>query len=44
MERIIIECSDIDDAAYCCQYVAKKISEGYTNGIIEWSSDEWYIE
>ena len=44
MATITIEVSDINNAADACREVAEKIEEGYTNGLVGWSSDSWSID
>jgi len=44
MAQIVIEVSDIDNAADACREVAEQIENGYTNGLVGWSADSWSIE
>lgn len=44
MAKIIIEVSDIDDAANYCREVAEKIEEGYSSGLVGWTDDAWSLE
>lgn len=44
MATIIINVTDVEDAAEACREVAQQIENGSTNGIIGWSCDTWEID
>ena len=45
MANIIINnIPEDEDYAEACRWVAKAIDNGETNGILGWSSIDWYIE
>lgn len=43
MATITINIEDVNDAADACREVADKIDEGYTSGLIGFSSDSWEL-
>lgn len=44
MATIIINVTDVEDAADACREVAEQIEQGNTNGLIGWSADSWEID
>ena len=44
MATITINIEDVNDAADACREVADKIDEGYTCGLISFSSDSWELD
>ena len=44
MAKIVIECSDLDDAATACRMVADELDKGEKFGTLGWSTDDWWVD